>query len=249
MNQEKIGKLIAKMRKQKDLTQRELGEMVGVGYRAVSKWETGQTMPDISIINELSEILGITSDELLNGELNPKDDNTDISPNDINPKPVKKNNKRLLFLLIISILIVIVIIGIIVVRNNNKPVEYTIQSLYPNDYQVDGTLTINGDDITININKIEFQDYIFSETIIKNYEYFVYYNQILLFGANGNYEYHNFNEELTVKDSVENLFINHRVKKSKVINKINKDKITIKFYFFNEDNSQIEKDVKLIILY
>ena len=73
MDQEKIGKLIAKQRKMKGLTQQQLGDMVGVGYRAVSKWETGLTMPDISNINELCKILDITSDELLKGELNKKE--------------------------------------------------------------------------------------------------------------------------------------------------------------------------------
>ena len=111
MNQEKIGKLIAKLRKEKDLTQRELGEMVGVGYRAVSKWETGQTMPDISIINELSEILGISSDELLKGELVPKDDNQRIPTAEIDSKSLKNGNKRKLLLLIVSLLMIIAIIG------------------------------------------------------------------------------------------------------------------------------------------
>ena len=247
MNQEKIGKLIAKMRKQKGLTQRELGEMVGVGFRAVSKWERGLTMPDISIINELSTILGITSDELLKGELNLKDDKAEISSPDINPNPVKKSNKRKL-LLLIPILVIIAITVLLIVKNNQKPTEYAIKSLNQEEYLVDGTLTVQGDDAVININKIQFQDYNFCETIIKDYEYFVYYNQILLFGANGDYGYHNLYEETTINNAMEMLFVNHRIKKSKVINEINKDKITIKIKFFNKDNLTIEKDLDLIIL-
>ena len=247
MNQEKIGKLIAKMRKQKGLTQRELGEMVGVGFRAVSKWERGLTMPDISIINELSTILGISSDELLNGELQPKGDDPEISSPDINPNPVKKSNKRKL-LLLIPILVIIAITVLLIVKNNQKPTEYAIKSLNQEEYLVDGTLTVQGDDAVININKIQFQDYNFCETIIKDYEYFVYYNQILLFGANGDYGYHNLYEETTINNAMEMIFVNHKIKKSKVINEINKDKITIKIKFFNKDNSQFEKDLNLIIL-
>ena len=70
MDNKKIGALIAKLRKEKQMTQQELGDKVGVGSRAVSKWECGTTVPDISIINELSNILGISPKELLSGKLN-----------------------------------------------------------------------------------------------------------------------------------------------------------------------------------
>lgn len=65
MDNRRIGNLISELRKKKGLTQQELGDMVGVGFRAVSKWERGITIPDISIISELSRILGINVDYLL----------------------------------------------------------------------------------------------------------------------------------------------------------------------------------------
>ena len=68
MNQTEIGKFIAKCRKDKKLTQAQLAEKLGITDRAVSKWETGKSMPDSSIMLELCEILGITVNELLSGE-------------------------------------------------------------------------------------------------------------------------------------------------------------------------------------
>ena len=68
MNQEKIGKLIAKKRKEKRLTQAELASMLEVTNKSVSKWENGRCMPDISIIEELCKILSISVTTLLNGE-------------------------------------------------------------------------------------------------------------------------------------------------------------------------------------
>lgn len=65
MDNQRIGRLITELRKQKGLTQQELGDQVGVGFRAVSKWERGLTLPDISIISDLSKILGISTDYLL----------------------------------------------------------------------------------------------------------------------------------------------------------------------------------------
>ena len=68
MNQEETGKFIAKCRKGKNLTQAQLAEKLNITDRAVSKWETGKSMPDSSIMLELCEILGVTVNELLSGE-------------------------------------------------------------------------------------------------------------------------------------------------------------------------------------
>lgn len=61
----KIGRKIAELRKGKNLTQFELADAMGVSFQAVSNWERGNSMPDISKLAELSEILGTTVDELL----------------------------------------------------------------------------------------------------------------------------------------------------------------------------------------
>ena len=67
MDQIKIGKFIAKCRKEIGLTQAELAEKLNITDRAVSKWETGKSMPDSSIMLELCEILKINVNELLSG--------------------------------------------------------------------------------------------------------------------------------------------------------------------------------------
>lgn len=68
MNQEKIGKFIAKKRREKNLTQQELAETLGVTDRSISNWENGKCMPDLSLFNPLCSKLGITINELLSGE-------------------------------------------------------------------------------------------------------------------------------------------------------------------------------------
>lgn len=68
MDQIKIGKFIAECRKQKDLTQLQLADRLGITDKAVSKWERGISMPDSSIMLELCDILGITVNDLLSGE-------------------------------------------------------------------------------------------------------------------------------------------------------------------------------------
>ena len=68
MNQVKIGKFIAECRKEKNLTQMQLADKFGITDKAISKWERGIALPDSSIMLELCDILGISVNELLNGE-------------------------------------------------------------------------------------------------------------------------------------------------------------------------------------
>ena len=68
MNQEKIGKFIAKQRKLKELTQEELAEKLGITKNAVSKWERGLCLMDMSLLKPLSEILEVSINEILAGE-------------------------------------------------------------------------------------------------------------------------------------------------------------------------------------
>ena len=76
MDQLKIGKFIAECRKTENLTQMQLAEKLSITDKAVSKWERGIAMPDTSIMLELCDILGISVNELLNGErINMENDN------------------------------------------------------------------------------------------------------------------------------------------------------------------------------
>lgn len=76
MNQVRIGEFISSQRKNKNLTQAALAEKLGLTDRAVSKWERGKGMPDVSIMIQLCEILGITVNELLCGEKIDMENNT-----------------------------------------------------------------------------------------------------------------------------------------------------------------------------
>lgn len=67
VNAEKVGGQIATLRKAKHLTQAELGERLGVSFQAVSKWERGETLPDIGLLPDLAAVLETTADNILNG--------------------------------------------------------------------------------------------------------------------------------------------------------------------------------------
>lgn len=70
MDQIKMGKFISELRKEKGLTQKDIGDKLNITDNSVSKWERGINAPDIYYLGPLSEILGVSVKELLNGEKN-----------------------------------------------------------------------------------------------------------------------------------------------------------------------------------
>ncbi|MBR5662143.1 MAG: helix-turn-helix domain-containing protein [Bacilli bacterium] len=120
MDQNKSGKFIAKLRKEKNMTQEQLAEKMGVSINAVSKWERGLSFPDVSLYKKLCKELGINIEELINGEKDNSDEAKEkaiISTiNETNK--IKKNSKKLL--IILSMIFVIIICGLIYYNKNLK---------------------------------------------------------------------------------------------------------------------------------
>ena len=116
MDQAKIGKFVAERRRNVNLTQMQLAEMLNITDRAVSKWETGKSMPDSSIMLELCDILKISVNDLLCGEVVTMDNyNKELENNlleMINQK--EQADKRLLALEIFIGVVVSVVLFILI---------------------------------------------------------------------------------------------------------------------------------------
>lgn len=118
MEQEKIGKFIASCRKEQGFTQAVLAEKLGITDRAVSKWETGRSLPDAAIMPELCELLKINLSELFSGERIAMENYKEISDSLLleMKKQEESSNKRILHLekLLITIAIVVALTMIFV---------------------------------------------------------------------------------------------------------------------------------------
>ena len=68
MDQKRIGNFLKELRKEKNVTQEQLAEQLNVSGRTVSRWETGNNMPDISLLVEISELYEVSIPEIINGE-------------------------------------------------------------------------------------------------------------------------------------------------------------------------------------
>ena len=72
---EKLGEIIARLRKEKGMTQEDLARELNISYQAVSKWENGISSPDISNIKAIAQLFGVSIDSLFGLELLPEKDN------------------------------------------------------------------------------------------------------------------------------------------------------------------------------
>ena len=180
MNTEKIGKLISKLRKEKNLTQKQLGDILGVSPKTISKWECGSGLPDTSIIKKIAKELNITTDELLEGN----------KKSIYNDKHKKHYPVVIIILTVISLIIIIFVYGI---NNNNTLNEnnekamcrviktYDIDNINRSndeyytyitirEFQVEGTYTVKIP--IIETNKLqENNGYVFTFNIDKEYAF------------------------------------------------------------------------------
>lgn len=135
MDQERIGKLIKELRKKNNLTQAELADSLGVTYQAVSKWENGKNIPDISILKELSKKYNIDINDFLEGN-----------------HKVQKTNKYLWILPII----IAIFMGVFIIINSNNNFEFKTISSKCSDFKISGSVAYNKEHSSLYISNIEF---------------------------------------------------------------------------------------------
>jgi transcriptional regulator with XRE-family HTH domain len=154
MNQLRIGKFIAKLRHDKNLTQEQLGTKIGVSSKTISRWENGNYMPDISLLEPISKELGVTISELLKGQRIEKENLLDESNKDILNllKSKKKERKKYIKFFIIGgimLLIGIVIAIVQTIRLNDAIEEKGVITLINDVYISEKGAEINHQELLI----------------------------------------------------------------------------------------------------
>ena len=135
MNQEKIGELIKKIRKDNNLTQNEFAKKYNVTYQAVSKWENGKNLPDVTLIKQICKDYNIDIKELLDGNL-------------------KKSKKYYLILIAISIIALLSIIVFVILHDDNFKFK-TLTSGCDN-FKISGSISYNNKKSSIYITNIKY---------------------------------------------------------------------------------------------
>lgn len=139
MDQEKVGKFISYLRKKNNLTQAELASKYGVTYQAVSKWENGKNLPDLSLIKQMSKDFNIDIEDLLEGEIKEKNN---------------KSNKK--YFIIFGIVIILIIIMVIIFINKNNDFEFKTISSNCSNFNISGSMAYNENKSSIYISNINY---------------------------------------------------------------------------------------------
>lgn len=246
MNIEKMGKYIAKLRKNAGLTQGELAEKIGVNSKTISKWETGINAPDTVLLYELSKALNVNIKDILNGEevQSQKNDNETItkSINFYN----KMFKKKTICISVIIILFITILFSILyTITNYNKNQLYDINASN-DDFTINGFLITNPKESLFIIDNFSYQAADLStnkEPKINNYYVFIkdetgettYYSM----------EYNNDNY-LSISDIIEKTYVLFTIRKEESFlvkeDKLNNLYISI-YYDYNDE--RIENKIKL----
>ncbi len=107
MDQVKIGQFLKELRKEKNMTQASLAEVLNVSGRTVSRWETGNNMPDISLIVELAEFYQVSIPEIINGERKSGNMNQETKDTALKIAEYSKNKFKIEMSKIVSILMMV----------------------------------------------------------------------------------------------------------------------------------------------
>ena len=141
MNNENIQEFIKNLRKEKHLTQKELADILGVTYQAVSKWERGLNYPDLSILKEISRIFDVDMDTIINGKVS-------------SSKNKKKKNNFLLIFLLILVVITFCFSLFLFYQSH----DFTFQKISSDceDFTLKGSVVYNEKKSSIYISSIEY---------------------------------------------------------------------------------------------
>lgn len=128
MNSNKIGKFIASLRKEHNLTQEELASKLIIGREAISKWERGKTIPDQTSLLNLSELFNVSINEILYGEKINKDNETNISNLILTFLNAKNKLKKIIISLILLLFVLLISFFIYYfLRNYNSMALYQLR--------------------------------------------------------------------------------------------------------------------------
>lgn len=199
MNSEKFSKLILELRKEKNMTQQELANILHITDKAISKWERGISLPDVCLLESISNIFDISVAELIKGERIKENSNTEI--NNIIVDTLKdskrKINKKNIIIFSLGIFIIFILLVLFFINNYKNVMSYYIVGDSDN-FVNSGVVTFSNQGNMIELNNFEMKDTIVDK--IKTIRIKVFFDNILW----GHAEYYG-TETISVHEFLSNL--------------------------------------------
>ncbi len=157
MDTEKIGQLIKQIRKNNHLTQKDLALKYNITYQAVSKWENGKNIPDISLLKQICDDFNIDINSFLNGDYVASNEKMVKQDNESKTKILNTKKKRvMLIILVLGIILTIIAVSFGYLKNKGKDFEFKTISSDCSNFTITGSVAYNDIKSAIYIANINY---------------------------------------------------------------------------------------------
>lgn len=136
----KVGKFIKELRTKNNLTQNEFAEKYGVTYQAVSKWENGLNLPDLSLLKQISKDYNISIDAILEGKNNDS----------------HKQIKHHIYIIILLTVFLVLSIVVLIKKTNSESFKFKTLTTTCQEFRVSGSIAYNKSNSSIYISNIDY---------------------------------------------------------------------------------------------
>lgn len=235
MDCNKVGSFIANLRKEKGYTQESLGRSLGVTSKAVSKWECGVSLPDISLLNKMSDLLEVSVEDILNGGIVVKEEA---------PESKIKLTKRaeIIVYFLIEIILIISLFLVTYLFSNGDYRTYEINSDY-DGIMLTGIFTYNSEKYMLIIDNLRLsKGFDEEETQIYDHSFQLYLNDINLLsvGDASLYERDKYSTGYSYKEMFNKIIIylndNYEYVEEEELRGKNKKMVLVINYITKDDN-------------
>ena len=190
MDTEKIGQLIKQIRKNNHLTQKDLALKYNITYQAVSKWENGKNIPDISLLKQICDDFNIDINSFLNGDYVASNENLVKQDNESKTKTFSTKKKRVVLVLALVIILTTITVSFAYLKNRGNNFEFKTISSDCNNFTITGSVAYNDIKSAIYIANINYCGGV-DDTLYNSIE-------CVLYEKNGNLE--NKISQVVIKD-------------------------------------------------
>lgn len=231
-----FGKMLAKLRKERNLTQQELADILNVSNKTISKWETNTTAPDIDSLKRLSQVLNVPVDVLLGNS------NITTTSKSSKSKPSKKKTILLSALLLITIFLIYYLITNFIPHTKS----YTLIS-GDERYAITGNLTTTGEEYYLSITVRGISDELFNDVVITNIEYSILIDDKIVYNNGDLSSTISLTEKITLSKYLSKITINHTDKSTESIKSIIENGIVLQVKYIEENNNINEINIPILV--
>ena len=235
MTEYSFGKTLAKLRKERKLTQQELADLLNVTNKTISKWETNTTAPDIDTLKRISQVLKVPVDVLLgNSKLTVTDSHN-------KHKLTKKKLILLLALLFASLFFIYYLIANFILNTKSY-------SLVSGDdrFTIAGNITIEKDGYYLSLVVRGINDREFDSIVINNAEYSIIISDKIIYN-NGDISSTTLTENFSLSKYISKISINHTDKKKENFKSILDSGMILQIKYSNEINEKDTINIPILV--